>query len=52
MRKLLLLIFAAALASLNAAERWRVYRIAGEIAPEGQSGAGSRSRISGVWACF
>jgi hypothetical protein len=51
MRKLFLLLFAAALASLSTAERWRVIRLAGEIAPDNQS-AGSRNRVSGVWACF
>jgi hypothetical protein len=52
MRKLFLLLLAAALASLDAVERWRVIRIAGEIAPENQSVAGSRLRMAGVCTCF
>jgi len=52
MRKLFLLLLAAALASLDAAERWRVIRISGEIAPEDPNAFGSRNRMAGVRTCF
>ena len=52
MKTLFLLVFAAALAALSSRDRGRVIRIAGEIAPERPSAAGSWSRLAGVWACF
>jgi hypothetical protein len=48
MKTLFLLAFAAALAALNAHDRGRVIRIAGEIAPEGQNVPRAWSRIVGV----
>jgi hypothetical protein len=51
MRTLFLLAFAAALAALNPADRWRVLRIAGQIVPESQNATGTRHWMAGVCTC-